>query len=188
MWRLRVWGLRRRRCKESSCARKTDLFQPSRQHIIRVHQQLLHITLRLLPYSHWMSRDRCCITNNVSVDLHDAWGMFAQWIRGSHYCAAVTTAKKIKQTASHTFLDSPSVWWFLYLKTEVERFKVRWFFKALSLLVISSGSICVCLGLPRGVCPEKVGNLYRCHSVHHQLIGLSNKSHTIHKKMVGSGL
>lgn len=57
---------------------------------IHARQQLLHIILRLLPYSQWMSRDRCCITNNVSVDLHVAWGMCTQRTRGSHYCAAVT--------------------------------------------------------------------------------------------------
>lgn len=58
---------------------------------IHARQQLLRITSRLLPYSQWMSRDRCCITNNVSVDLHVAWGMCTQRTRGSHYCAAVTT-------------------------------------------------------------------------------------------------
>lgn len=57
---------------------------------IHARQQLLHIILRLLPYSQWMNRDRCCITNNVSVDLHVAWGMCTQQTRGSHYCAAVS--------------------------------------------------------------------------------------------------
>lgn len=57
---------------------------------IHARQQLLHITSRLLPYSQWMRKDRCYITNNVGVDLHVACGMCTQQTRGSHYCAAVT--------------------------------------------------------------------------------------------------
>lgn len=49
---------------------------------IHARQQLLRITSRLLPYSQWMSTGRCCITNNVSVDLHVALGMCAQRTRG----------------------------------------------------------------------------------------------------------
>lgn len=94
--RVEVTGRGERdRGEESSCVYSRLIYSSLRgRRTIHARQQLLHIILRLLPYSQWMSRDRCCITNNVSVDLHVAWGMCTQRTRGSHYCAAVTAKQR----------------------------------------------------------------------------------------------
>lgn len=58
-----------------------------------------------------MSTDRCCITNDVSCDLHVAWGV----------CTQQTTVQL------HVSLHSPLLWWCLYLKTgrKVEEFQIE---------------------------------------------------------------